>query len=189
MKLTTRDLTMIPLFTALMFVGAKVSIPFAAVPITFQLFFSVFAGLLLGARNGLISQLLYIGMGLIGIPVFTYGGGFQYIFNPTFGYLIGFAICSFTVGILSERTKDVNFVKLLSFATFGFILTYVFGNAYFYVIKNIYVGTPMSLFTIFKMMVPYMIKDFVLLVIAAYVSALLIPRLRKAGIYRAKEIA
>lgn len=189
MKFTTRDLTMIPLFTALMFVGAKVSIPFATVPITFQLFFSVFAGLLLGARNGFISQLLYIGMGLIGIPVFTYGGGFQYIFNPTFGYLIGFAICALIVGILSERTKDVNFIKLLAFATVGFLFTYFFGNVYFYLIKNIYVGTPMALSAIFKMMIPYMVKDFVLLIIAAYVSSLLIPRLRKAGIYRAKEMA
>ena len=186
MKLTTKDLTMIPLFTALMFVGAKVSIPFSVVPITFQLFFSVFAGLLLGARNGLISQLLYIGMGLIGIPVFTYGGGVQYVFNPTFGYVIGFAVCAFTVGVLSERAKHVNFLKLLTFATIGFVLTYILGNMYFYVIKNVYVGTSMSFIAISKMMVPYMIKDFVLLVIAAYVSALLIPRLRKAGIYQAK---
>ncbi|MDH8676772.1 biotin transporter BioY [Fusibacter bizertensis] len=189
MKLTTRDLTMIPLFTALMFVGAKVSIPFSAVPITFQLFFSVFAGLLLGARNGLISQLLYIGMGLIGIPVFTYGGGFQYIFNPTFGYLIGFAGCALIVGTLAERTKVVNFTKLLGFATLGLVFTYAFGNVYFYMIKNIYVGTPMALSAIFKMMIPYMIKDYVLLIIAAYVSALLIPRLKKAGIYKVKEMA
>ena len=85
-------------------------------------------------------------MGLIGIPVFTYGGGFQYIFNPTFGYLIGFAGCALIVGTLAERTKVVNFTKLLGFATLGLVFTYAFGNVYFYMIKNIYVGTPMGTF-------------------------------------------
>ncbi|OJV64853.1 MAG: hypothetical protein BGO41_14780 [Clostridiales bacterium 38-18] len=189
MKLTTRDLTMIPLFTALMFVGAKVSIPFSAVPITFQLFFSIFAGLLLGARNGFISQLLYIAMGLIGLPVFTYGGGFQYIFNPTFGYLIGFAFCSLILGYLAERTSKLTLIKLIGISLIGFAFTYIFGNIYFYMIKNLYVGTPMALSAIFKIMVPYMIKDFVLLIVAAYISSLLIPRLKQACLYSKKELA
>ena len=60
MKLTTRDLTIDSIIYSLMFVGAKVSIPFSAVPITFQLFFSVFAGLLLGCEKWInLTTLIY----------------------------------------------------------------------------------------------------------------------------------
>ena len=183
MKFTTRELVLIPLFTALMVVGAKLSIPFPAVPITFQLFFCVYAGLLLGARNGFISQLLYIAIGLIGLPVFTYGGGPQYVFNPTFGYIIGFALCSLILGVFVDRMKEIKFVKLLLVSLIGYFCIYIFGNIYFYLIKDLYVGEPIALSAIFKMMVPYMIKDLVLVAIAVYTSTTILPILRKAGIY------
>ena len=61
MKLTIRDMATIGLFTALMVVGAKLIIPTPfGVALTFQLFFAVFAGLLLGARNAFLSQLIYL---------------------------------------------------------------------------------------------------------------------------------
>lgn len=183
MKFTTRELVLIPLFTALMVVGAKLSIPLPAVPITFQLFFCVYAGLLLGARNGFISQVLYIAIGLIGLPVFTYGGGPQYVFNPTFGYIIGFALCSLILGLCVDRMKDVKFVKMLVICLIGYAFVYIFGNIYFYFIKDLYVGQPMALSAIFKMMIPYMIKDLILVVIAAYTSTIILPILKKAGIY------
>lgn len=186
MKLTTRELVLIPLFTALMVVGAKLSIPFPAVPVTFQLFFCVYAGLLLGARNGFISQLLYIAIGLIGLPVFTYGGGFQYVFNPTFGYIIGFALCSLMIGLYADRMKEVKLAKILVVCLVGYAFVYIFGNIYFYFIKDLYVGKPMALSAIFKMMIPYMIKDLVLVVIAAYSSTMIIPILKRAGIYHKK---
>ena len=47
----------------------------------------------------------------------------------------------------------------------------------------------MALSAIFKIMVPYMIKDFVLLIVAAYISSLLIPRLKQAGLYSKEELA
>lgn len=181
MKFTTRELILIPFFTALMVIGAKLSIPFYVVPITFQLFFCIYSGLLLGARNGLMSQLLYLLIGLIGLPVFTYGGGLQYLFNPTFGYIIGFAGCSFILGLFVNRLKEIKFTKLFSISLIGYSFIYIFGNVYFYLIKDLYIGTPMTLFSVFKIMVPYMIKDLVLLIIAVYTSTKIIPILRKAG--------
>ena len=50
------------------------------------------AGLLLGARLGALSQALYVGLGLVGLPIFAAGGGFSYVFNPTFGFLLGLVI-------------------------------------------------------------------------------------------------
>ena len=69
-KTTVRDSIFIALFAALTAVGAFIKIPTPIVPFTLQFLFCTYAGLLLGARNGLYSQLLYMFIGLIGIDVY-----------------------------------------------------------------------------------------------------------------------
>ncbi|MCT4686543.1 biotin transporter BioY [Vallitalea sp.] len=183
MKLQLREMIMIGIFAALMVVGAKLSIPTPfGVPLTFQLFFSIYAGLLLGAKAGFLSQLIYILLGLVGLPVFTMGGGIAYIFNPTFGYIIGFAVAPLIVGILLNNKKDINFVKVLGISIVGFAAIYIIGNVYLYFIKDLYLNKPTSLVGIFKSMIPFMIKDFILVIIAAYSSTIIIPVLRKSGV-------
>ena len=76
-KFTTRDLILCALFTALSAIGAFIRIPVPLVPFTLQITFTTLAGLLLGSKKGAISVAVYVLMGLIGIPVFTQGGGFQ----------------------------------------------------------------------------------------------------------------
>lgn len=76
------------------------------------------AGSLLGSRNGFQSQLVYIGVGLVGLPVFTQGGGITYVLQPTFGYLIGFALAAFIIGFIIERIdsptkKNILLVQIL----------------------------------------------------------------------------
>ena len=63
------------MFTALIIAGAFIKIPTPFVAITLQFLFTTLAGFLLGGRLGLVSVLIYLVMGLIGIPVFTQGGG------------------------------------------------------------------------------------------------------------------
>jgi biotin transport system substrate-specific component len=60
------------------------------------------AGVLLGPRLGCLSVVLYLALGLSGVPVFTNGGGFSYVHEPTFGYLIGFVPAVILVGITSR---------------------------------------------------------------------------------------
>ena len=76
------NLILIALFAALSVVGAFVKIPTPLVPFTLQTLFCVYAGFLLGARRGFASQLLYLLIGLIGIPVFALGGGPSYVLQP-----------------------------------------------------------------------------------------------------------
>ncbi|GKX27937.1 biotin transporter BioY [Vallitalea longa] len=185
MKLQLREMIMIGIFAALMVVGAKISIPTPfGVPITFQLFFSIYAGLLLGAKAGFLSQIIYMLLGLIGLPVFTVGGGFSYVFNPTFGYIIGFAIAALIVGLMTERTNKLNFVNILGIAVIGFLADYIIGNVYLYFIKDLYINKPIPLFSIFKSMAPFMVKDLILIAVAAYTSTVIIPVLRKSGMIK-----
>lgn len=181
MKLTTKELVLIPLFTALMVVGAWIKIPnpiVPTVPITFQLFFCLFAGILLGARNGLISQLLYILLGLIGLPVFTNGGGLSYIFQPTFGYILGFALSAFVVGLLVQKKSEISHYRMVFIIVIGLLVTYVVGNGYFYIIFNTYLGKSMSLLQVTIMMVPYMIKDTLLGVVVIVAAVRIMPILK-----------
>ena len=94
MKIKTKDFITVSLFAALTAVGAFISIPLGAVPITLQLLFTLLSGILLRENLGALSQIVYISLGLIGLPIFAGGkGGIGILLSPTFGFLIGYIIC------------------------------------------------------------------------------------------------
>jgi len=139
MNLTLGDKVLIAIFAALTSIGAFISIPIPYVPFTMQFFFSSMSGIILGGKKGALSQLLYILIGLIGIPVFTKGGGPQYIFQPTFGYLIGLIIAAYVIGKVVEIKKN-SFKNLLLANFLGIIVIYFIGVIYFYLINRFYLG-------------------------------------------------
>lgn len=93
------------LFTALIAVGAFIKIPIPVVPFTLQYLFTMLAGLLLGSRLGTVSVLSYMLLGLAGLPIFSEGGGLWYVFKPSFGYIIGFAVGTFVTGWIAEHME------------------------------------------------------------------------------------
>ncbi len=144
MNLTLRDKVLIGIFAALTSIGSFISIPIPYVPFTMQFFFSSMSGIILGGKKGALSQLLYILIGLIGIPVFTKGGGPQYIFQPTFGYLIGLIISAYVIGKVAEVRKN-NFKNLLLANFLGIVIIYFIGVIYFYLINRFYLGLNMTI--------------------------------------------
>ena len=103
-NIKTRDLIYCALFAALTAIGAFLHFQLFQATITLQFFFTAMAGLLLGAKLGALSQLLYVVLGLVGVPIFAAGGGFGYIFNPTFGFLLGLIPTAWVIGKIAERT-------------------------------------------------------------------------------------
>lgn len=89
-----RDLILVAMFAALTAIGAFIKIPIPYVPFTLQFLFCAFAGMILGARLGALSQIIYVAIGLAGIPVFTEGGGIGYVFKPTFWVSYWIYCCS-----------------------------------------------------------------------------------------------
>ena len=130
--MSTRRLVYIAIFTALITVGGLISvpIPFTQVEISLQTVFVILAGLVLGVRDGALAVLVYIAMGLFGLPVFTKGGGPQYIFMPSFGYLIGFPIGALVSGTLCKRLKKVTRGKVFLCALVGCVPIYAIGVTY-----------------------------------------------------------
>ena len=132
-RISTKDMVLIPLFTALIAVGAFIKIPMPPCPLTLQWFFVMCAAILLGSKKGALSTLIYVLLGLIGIPIFTGGGGFWYVFQPTFGYFIGFILCAFLIGLMVEKKMNV-----FAACAIGTVILYLLGSAYAYVILNFY---------------------------------------------------
>ncbi|CUH95058.1 putative membrane protein [Propionispora sp. 2/2-37] len=181
MKLSLHDMILIAIFAALTAVGAFIKIPTPLVPYTLQFLFCAYAGILLGARKGLYSQGLYIGLGLIGVPVFVNGGGLTYILQPTFGYLLGFAFCAYIIGKLTENAAGkLTFSRLLLSVLLGLFSVYLVGVPYLYAIVKLYLGKEMVLAEAIAVgFTPYIFPDILLSVIIAYTGIKLVPILRK----------
>lgn len=98
-----KDLTRVALFTALIAAGAFLRIPIPYVPFTLQFLFTTLAGVLLGGKLGAVSVACYVVLGLLGVPIFAEGGGLSYVFQPTFGYLIGFCAGAFCLCVIKKQ--------------------------------------------------------------------------------------
>ena len=125
-----RMLLLTALFAALTAVGAFLRIPAGPISFTLQLFFTCMAGILLGPWWGAASQLVYLLLGLAGVPIFTEGGGLMYFAKPTFGFLLGLPLTALVVGLLSRRT--VVFWRLLAAGAVGTAALYAVGLPYLY---------------------------------------------------------
>ncbi len=133
----TKNLVMIALFAALVAVGAFIKIPMPLVPITLQFAFCLAAGEMLGGKNGGTAVLIYVLMGLIGLPVFTEGGGFMYVLKPSFGYLIGMVTGTYVCGFISGLKPKNYWVKLAG-ALAALAIVDILGATYMYFIYNYY---------------------------------------------------
>ncbi len=183
MKLTTKDMILVSIFSALMVIGAFIRIPFPLLPITLQPFFCALAGILLGARLGLVSQLVYIALGLTGLPVFAQGGGISYVVNPSFGFIIGFAASAFVMGRIMEIRKTTGLKNIMIALISGLLTIYAIGISYMYIILSFYAKKPgITAGYVLATNFPYFIKDLVLYVIIAISVVSAIPSIKKAGL-------
>ena len=180
MTLKMKDITLISLFTALIAIGAFIRIPIPVVPFTLQFLFTMLAGLLLGGKLGALSVGIYIVLGLVGLPIFTQGGGIGYIFTPTFGYIIGFCVGAYITGNIANKVTNPSYKRLYTANFIGLGIVYLFGMIYYYLISNFYLDSPIGLWPLFLycflLAVP---GDIVLCIIAATIAKRIIPVIRK----------
>lgn len=128
--MSTKRLIRISLFTVLTAVGGFIKIPLGYVAFSMQTLFVIMAGLILGRKDGMFAQLVYAILGLVGVPIFTQGGGFQYVFMPSFGYIIGFIAGAFVTGFVMSRFKSVNTWKIWFAGIMGLLPIYIIGMIY-----------------------------------------------------------
>lgn len=125
-------------FAAATALGARVEIPHQPVPFTLQTMVVLLAGAFLGPRNGAISQLLYLGAGAIGLPVFAGGApGFLHLVGPTGGYLMAFPAAAAVAGYLVTLRRSLPWTVLSM--TAGLLVIFTSGTIHLYTfyIKNV----------------------------------------------------
>ena len=134
----TRMLSRAALLAALTAAGAFIKIPLGVSSITLQFFFTAMAGCLLGPLWGAASQGAYVLLGLVGLPIFTMGGGFGYIFQPTFGFLLGLIPSALVMGLITRKNRRPLRIVLACGA--GLAALYAVGLPYMALILNGYMG-------------------------------------------------
>ena len=165
------------LFVVLMGVSAFIRIPFPPVPLTFQTVVAVLAGLMLGPGYGAAAVAVYVFMGLLGLPVFTNGGGFAYVLEPTFGYILGFVAAAFAAGLV--RGRSVSLPRLIIAALAGFLVNYLIGVPYFMAIWHFYMNNGGLWGAVLTYNVLYMPKDAALCVLSAFLARTLFAATRR----------
>ena len=134
----TLMLVLTALFAALTAVGAFFKIPFALAAISLQFLFTAMAGILLGAGYGALSQLVYVLIGLVGVPIFAL----------TFGFLLGLIPSAFVIGKLAKRPLTFWRTALAMLA--GLAVLYAVGVPYLALIANAYLGKGLTFWQVLK---------------------------------------
>ncbi len=131
----TKSMILVALFASITSVLAllpAIPLPFSPVPITFQVLGVFLAGAILGPRLGFLSQLVYLLLGSVGLPVFAGGSaGFSVILGPTGGYLIGFPLAAFMAGLLIRYGEQKKMNATIAYTTaliVGILVIYCIGT-------------------------------------------------------------
>ena len=173
------------LFASLTALGAFIAIPVGPVMITLQTFIVLLSGILLGPKLGALSQIIYILLGLVGLPIFSgFNGGMQSFFRPSFGFLIGFIFASFLIGkILYSKGKHnikPSFIKIFLSSLSGSIVIYIFGLPYMYFILNVIMNLNLSLIQVIKMgCLIFLPGDLIKIILASLSGLKLLPAVNK----------
>ncbi|MCK9150961.1 biotin transporter BioY [Methanobacterium alcaliphilum] len=157
-----------------------IPLPWTPVPITAQTFAVLISGVLLGRRWGGLSMLIYVTIGLLGVPWFAQmTGGLDILLGASGGYLIGFILASLFLGYFSDKyNQSRNFTPMLGLMTFAsFVLIYVPGlivlSFYLYSTQ----GNFPEIWTLLAMgVIPFLIGDALKIVGASALTKALLPK-------------
>lgn len=170
--MSAKRIAFIGLYVALLTVSAKISIPFVPVPMTMQSAVVLFFACYLGMTDATVGIVLYIALGLIGVPVFASGGGFSYVTMPSFGFTLGFVVSTVLCGLIFKRgggTKNL----VLTLLT-GTIALYVIGITYFLLLKTFYMREATDIWNVLlKFWIVFIPSD----ILKAVICAILLKRI------------
>lgn len=161
-----RHMTYAAMLGAATAAGAYIIIPLPPVPVTLQTFFLYLAAALLGGRLAALSQVVYLLIGIIGLPVFAGGkGGLGVLFGPTGGYLIGFVAAAYLTGKLIQWQKTPGLPGLAVAMALGTAVIYLLGAAQLTLVAHLTWGRALAVGVL-----PFLVGDAVKIGVAAFVA-------------------
>lgn len=161
----TRDMVYIAMFAVLIAVCSWISVP-ATVPFTLQTF-GVFVTVgVLGGKRGSLSVLVYLLLGMIGVPVFAgFSGGISCLLGSTGGYIIGFLFSALVMWGMEMAFGKSRFVLVLSMIL-GLMVCYLFGTIWFMTVYARTTGAIGVMTALGWCVFPYIIPDGIKIVLA-----------------------
>jgi len=174
-KMSVLTLCLCALFAALSAVLSQVIIPIGAVPVTFAHISIFTAAGLLGAKYGTISQVVFVLMGALGVPVFSQlRGGISHMLGPTGGYIIGNLGCVLVAGLIIDRFGISIKVLVLAMLA-GYVSTYLFGISWFMYVTNT------GLIAALTGILPFLPGEVIKVAVSVLLIKRLYPALQKMG--------
>lgn len=151
----------------------RMQLPFTPVPVTLQVLIVLLSGVFLSGRFACLSQIIYLALGVIGIPWFSGGvGGISVVRGVTFGYIIGFVPASFMVGWLIRRyslARKPHFLLLIMMT--AVVIIYIFGSLYL----SLVLRTDL-IKTIRLAVIPFIPVDLMKAAISAFIAISILPQ-------------
>ncbi len=145
----TKMLILAAIFAALTAVCSQIVIPLAPVPINLATMAVFLTAGFLGLKYGTISTIVYVLLGMVGVPVFAgFKGGAAVLAGPTGGYIIGYIVCAAVSAFLIEKfcgtgrttAADYSYPKLIIALVCGLFFCYLLGTIWFYIISGWTIG-------------------------------------------------
>lgn len=182
--MASREITTAAMFAALACAAAFIArmsptvlVPFSLLPLI------VFAaGMILTPRAAGMSMLVYVLLGLAGLPVFAKApfGGPAYILQPTFGFIIAFPIASMCIALLVRRSDSI--IRQVVALVTGVAIIYTIGAIYLYFVVNYYMNAPMSAMQVIKVAIaPFIAFDLAKAALALFIAKAISQRIRIPG--------
>ena len=143
-----RDLLVVLGFAGAIGIFAQISIrlPLTPVPITGQTFAVLLGGMAVGTRRALAGTILYLALGLVGVPWFAAGsGGIAVATAPSFGYVVGFVFAAGLLGWLASRRLDRRPLTVLAAMVAGDLVIYLFGATWLALDLHLSAGSAIAL--------------------------------------------
>lgn len=169
-KKETLNFVFCGLFAALTAVLSQISVPLHPVPINLATLSVFIAGGVLGVKYGAVSQIVYVLMGCVGLPVFAqFRGGIGVLAGPTGGYIAGYVAAAFVVGLLGNVLGHKPLALVVAMAA-GLALCYLLGTLWFMYVQKVDLWAALT-----SCVIPFLIGD----ALKMAVASVLIPQLHK----------
>lgn len=176
-KLTIKTIALIAVMTAVTCVLAPLSLPIGPVPISLTNLAIYFGLYILDVKKESLSYIVYMLIGLAGLPVFSnFTGGVGKLFGPTGGYIIGFLPMAVIAGIFIDRTNGKLLPSLLGMVL-GTVICYALGTIWLAYQANMDFKA-----ALFAGVIPFIPGDLIKMALAAVLGPKISGQLRKAGI-------
>lgn len=175
-----KNMVVCAVFAAILCIFSVMTIPIGPVPISMSVFGVMLTAVILGARRGIVSVVVFILLGAAGLPVFSgFRGGIPVLVGPTGGYITGYILMALVIGFLTKflpaaRTKNILGTILICMVSM--LVCYIFGTIQFMLIQHTALWQALTLCVF-----PFAVFDFLKCIAAAIIGYTV-----KIGLLKAK---